>query len=85
MDGETLVELIVPTAAIIGATVIAVRLLAPFAEALAERLRPRPQAVDDGLRVEIRALRGRLDALERQQAPPLLPDDSASTPHQEGA
>ena len=85
MDGQTLVELIVPTAAIIGATVIAVRLLAPFAEALAERLRPRPQAVDDVLRVEIRSLRERLDALERQPAPPLPPGNSASTPHQEGS
>jgi hypothetical protein len=85
MDAETLIELVVPTAAIIGATVIVVRLLAPFAEALAERLRPRPQAVDDGLHAEVRSLRGRLDALERQHDAPLLLGESASMPHQGGS
>jgi hypothetical protein len=83
MDAETLIELVVPTAAIIGATVIVVRLLAPFAEALAERLRPR--AVDDGLHAEVRSLRGRLDALERQHDAPLLLGESASMPHQGGS
>jgi hypothetical protein len=83
MDGQTLVELVVPSAVIIGLTVIIVRLLAPFAEALAERLRPRPPALDEGLRGELRALGGRVDALERQRTPPLLTGDSESTPHQE--
>jgi hypothetical protein len=83
MDGDILVELIVPTVAIICATILALRLIAPFAVALAERLRPKLPATDDALRGELRSLGWRVEALEREHAPPALPRSSVTEPHQE--
>ena len=83
MDGETLVGIIVPTAFIIGATLVILRLLVPFAEALAARLRPPPPELEDGLRGELRSLAWRVDALERERTPPALPGSSVVDPHQE--
>ena len=81
-DFDGLTGLVVGTAAVVVFTWAAVKLLLPFANALAERLRPRsvPPA-DDRLRAEVRDLTARVAELERQQehqpaltggTPPLL-------------
>ena len=85
MDSDLLVELIVPTVALVCATIVVLRLLVPFAVALAERLRPRLPAADDALRGELRALGWRVEALEREHAPPALPSGAATQPRQEDA
>ena len=64
MDLEELNELVIPIVFILAVAWVTVRLLAPFAEALARRLAMPPTETDDAMREEMERLAGRVAAHE---------------------